>query len=216
MDSHPWGPLRASAPVRPSALGLLRLFVREASTSFRQMGTFLPAQRHLARKVSEAVPRRDGVTIMELGAGEGCLTRAIVRQLDGLAYRFLVIELSRPLIEANRQAIGVCFSLQEDPAKRGRLHFLQGDALAFESTLRQLGLSRVDAVVSSLPLQYFSCKQRLRLFRSVRNVLGQEGVFVQYRYTPRGVAELSRYFGQVRRRFVLNVLPAWLFVCNHH
>ena len=202
------------------------MFMREAVISFRQLGTFLPTQSCLARNIARTLPHRDGMKIVELGAGEGSITRAIIHELGEIDYRFLVIEPNENLLTANQQSICLLAGLPEDqdygdpvPAARGdsrrHLHFLPADAFALGRILDDRHISSVDAIVSSLPLFYFSPLQRRDLFALAKDRLAQEGIFIQYRYTPAGVGELQPFFSRIHRRFVPNFLPAWLFVCEN-
>jgi phosphatidylethanolamine/phosphatidyl-N-methylethanolamine N-methyltransferase len=190
-------------------------FIREALTSFRQLGTFLPTQTHLAQSIARTLPQRDGLNIIELGAGEGSITRAIVSQLDGVQYRFLVIELNGKLLKANQATIHSNPRRRAARASKGRLAFIQEDAFALERILEDQQMTTVDAMISSLPLYYIPAAQRKYLFAMAKDRLGQQGVYVQYRYTPQGTDELEPFFSHIRRRFVLNLLPAWLFVCHN-
>lgn len=197
-------------------------FMREAVTSFRQLGTFIPTQPWLARDIARSLPRREGVRVVELGAGEGSITRAIVRELGERDYRFVVIEANENLLAANRQSImgraagGRCASegaLQEALARR--LLFLREDALALGRILDEWDMAAVDAIVSSLPLAYFTPLQRRDLFALAKGRLVEEGVFVQYRYTPVGLRELRPFFSRIERRYVPHFLPAWVYVCGN-
>jgi phospholipid N-methyltransferase len=198
-------------------------FMKEAVGSFRELGTFLPTQPFLAQKIARSLPHRPGMSIAELGAGEGSITRAIVDELRGMDYEFLVIEPRETLLSANEKSIRVSRSgtgaQRRMSGLRGnggaRLAFLLDDAFALGRILDDRGIGWVDAIVSSLPLFYFSPIQRRELFALARDRLTPEGVFIQYRYTPQGLDELRPYFGWIHRSFVANVLPAWLFVCRN-
>ncbi|MBM3881719.1 MAG: hypothetical protein FJ387_18675 [Verrucomicrobia bacterium] len=190
------------------------IFLKEALTSFRRMGAFLPAQRHLIDAVVNALPRRNRLTIVELGAGEGCITRAVVRKLDGLEYQLLVFELSDALLEANRHALGVPSRRTHAQIHRGTLALLKQDAFRFPDVLAEHGVSHVDAVLSSLPLSHSPAARRRAFIESVRTTLADQGLFVQYRHTPRGAHELHDCFLDVQRRFVVNLMPAWVYTCR--
>jgi phosphatidylethanolamine/phosphatidyl-N-methylethanolamine N-methyltransferase len=186
-------------------------FIKEAMSSFRQMGTLLPTQTHLAHSVARTLPRRNGLNIVELGAGEGSITRAVVRELGKLEYRLLAVELNETLLRANRRTLA-----SRCNGSAGRVVFVQGDAFAFGRILEEQKMPRVDVVISTLPLYYFPPSQRKGLFAMARERLGEAGMYVQYRYTPDGMDELRPFFSRIQRRFVLNLMPAWLFVCDNH
>lgn len=197
-------------------------FVRESFGSFRQLGTFLPAQLHLARKVAAAVPRKNGMILVELGAGEGCLTRAILHHLAGLEFWFLVVELNGNLLRANRESIAAEFPTKANSNSpmqmqfgKGCVLFLQENAMALDRMLARFSIQGADAVVSSLPLFYLSPAQRQNLLHSIRKNLGETGVYVQYRYSPRGTSELTEHFRSIHKEFILNLPPASLWSCSN-
>jgi phospholipid N-methyltransferase len=195
--------------------------MKEAVTSFRKLGTFVPTQPGLAREIARTLPHRDGIKVVELGAGEGSITRAIVQELGGLDYRFLVIEPNENLLAANQRSLlgGPTAGQPRGNRRRcdggGELWFLGEDALALGRILDEREMPAVDAIVSSLPLAYFTPIQRRDLFALAKDRLFENGVFVQYRYTPGGVPELQPFFSRIHRRFVPHFLPAWLFVCDN-
>lgn len=132
--------------------------------------------------------------------------------MEECRYRFVVVELSSALLRANYESLQSGGGPEIHDSRAGHLQFVEADALGFERTMGRLGVSAVDAVVSSLPLFYFKPETRWRLLRGIRRRLREGGQFLQYRYTPQGAAELGRFFSQVQRRFVMNFLPAWMFI----
>lgn len=188
-------------------------FMREALTSFRQIGTFFPAQRLVIKAIVNALPYHPGVTIVELGAGEGCITRGILRKFDGMDFRLVVVEVNENLVRANLESMKLPPDQREARINGARVSFLCDDAFALPELLQAQGLSKVDAVLSSLPLSHCPREQRDRFLQSIRAALRDPGVFIQYRHTPRGLRELQGHFDQVQRQFALNLLPAWIYTC---
>jgi phospholipid N-methyltransferase len=189
-------------------------FMKEAVGSFRELGAFLPTQPLLAHKIARNLPHRPGIRIVELGAGEGSITRAIVEELAATDYELLVIESRTNLLTANEKSIRDRAGSGVHRRCASRISFLLEDAFSLGRILDQRGISWVDAIVSSLPLFHFAPAQRRDLFALAQDRLNRTGVFIQYRYTPQGLDELRPFFDRVHRSFVPNVLPAWLFVCR--
>ena len=189
-------------------------FLKEALSSFQRVGAFLPAQKLLVNAVVEALPSRNSMTIVQLGAVEGSTTRAIMHKMDGLEYRLKAFELNEMLLDANRRALGRPACRPAAPMQRERIELPQQDAFAFAQALTQRGVARVYAVLSLLPLSHCSPARRQSLLQSIITMLREEGIFVQYRHTPRGLRELKRCFPDVQRRLVFNVLPAWVYTCR--
>lgn len=188
-------------------------FLREALTSIHQVGNILPAQRLLVQAMITPLPRRNRIRIIELGAGEGCITRAIIRKLDGLDYHLISIELNERLLAANQEALA---NLRGPaPARNGKgcVALLRHDAFAFPEVMQAHGMQQADAIISSLPLSNFPAQRRRALLADVRQTLAEHGVFTQYRHAPLGLEELQAHFPRVHCRFVPNLLPAWVYSC---
>ncbi len=78
------------------------LFFRQWLRSPKSMGAVIPSSRVLARAVTEAVHWEPGQHVVELGAGTGSHTGAVLSRLSGDA-RFLSFEIDPRLAAAVRK-----------------------------------------------------------------------------------------------------------------
>ena len=153
---------------RTPRLGDAAHFFRSLVAAPRLTGAFAPSGRELARAMARAVGHiRDGL-VVELGPGTGPVTRALLER--GLDRRRLVLVEYDPRF---------CRMLESrfEPAT-----VIQGDAYDLRGTLAPFADERIAAVVSSLPLLNQPPRRREKLIADAFDLMGPEGVFVQFTY----------------------------------
>ncbi len=193
----------------------LRTFVAEALTNFPTVAAISPSSKYLATAMLEPLPLARTRVALELGAGTGAITRALLDQLPQRA-TLVVFEINRSFFDCLQRTIS-------DP----RVVLIHASVENLESELRQRGIQRVDAVVSSLGLALMPEDQRHELFQQLSPFLHQRSVFTQYQYIHglqyvKGRLRrlklrplLTRYFGSVHSRIVWrNLPPAYVFSCH--
>jgi phosphatidylethanolamine/phosphatidyl-N-methylethanolamine N-methyltransferase len=148
-----------------------------------------PLARAMARQVK---PSRPGL-VVELGAGTGAITEALLDA--GIAPERLVIVERHPRLHDLLQ--------QRFPAAT----VIQGDAAHLRELLAARGLRGVRAVVSGLPLLAMGEAQQKAIVGAAIQVLSPGGRLVQFSYGPACPIpqKLRRELG-VRARSVANVL----------
>ncbi len=146
----------------------LSLFLRYWIRAPLRTGAVLPSGIGLARAMAEQVDfDRDGA-IVELGAGTGAVTRALLD--SGVSAERLVV------VERNA---AFCHHLR---AKFEDLMVVQGDARYLQSLLTSQGVMRVGTVVSSLPLLSLRVAAQQAVLKESFDMLGTAGSFVQFTY----------------------------------
>lgn len=163
------------------------------------VGAVAPSSASLARLMARGL--HAGARVVEVGAGTGALTRAIVDA--GVAERDLY------LVESDERFVEI---LEERfPAARTVL----GDATWLGRHLDEL-TGRVDFVVSGLPLLLFSDVRKRRLLAAAFRLLGDGGAFHQFTYG--GICPVGkRVLGGLGLRAsclgfaALNVPPAFVY-----
>jgi phosphatidylethanolamine/phosphatidyl-N-methylethanolamine N-methyltransferase len=183
-----------------SSDGLL-VFIRSMMANPKQVGAVLPSGGPLARLMASHVPLDDPGPIVEIGAGTGVVTAALldtgvpperlyVLELDGGLYRFL---------RDNFPSTNV----------------LRGDAARMQDVLPADVVGTVSTIVSSLPLRPMSRDLQRAIVDSAFTVLRPGGSFIQYTYPP--LSPLPSHIfglkGEKLGRIWLNVPPAavWRF-----
>ena len=182
-----------------SSLDRQRRFLGTLVREPLSVGALAPSSRRLAdHMVADIVP---GSRVIELGAGTGALTRAILD--SGVnASDLLVIEQNEAFSEMLRKRF-------PDVA------VITGNALGLN---RHAGTMTgpADFVVSGLPLLLFTPGRKLRLLHQVFSVLTEEGAFHQFTYGGRCPVERAvlRRLGleaTLLRFTPLNVPPAFVY-----
>ncbi len=163
------------------------------------VASITPSSRWLARLMATDVG--PGARVVELGAGTGTLTDAIVER--GIHQEDLY------LVE---QHAGFCDVLrQRFPGS----HVVQGDAAALSDSLGPL-LGTVDYVISGLPLLWFSRDTKTRILQEAFALLRPNGRYQQFTYLgPPPVG--ARLLGELGLRATLlgvsplNLPPAFVY-----
>ncbi len=149
-------------PVRERQLGhFLTSWVRDP----RAVGAIAPSSPSLGRLMARGCGA--GARVVEVGAGTGALTQAIVAA--GVAERNLY------LVESDERFVEILE--KRFPAART----VRGDATWLGQHLEDL-TGTVDFVISGLPLLLFSDVRKRRLLASAFRLLGDGGAFHQFTY----------------------------------
>jgi phosphatidylethanolamine/phosphatidyl-N-methylethanolamine N-methyltransferase len=167
------------------------------------MGAILPATQALASAMAEtAVNGRSGSGIVEIGAGSGKVTDALLRCSNGRT-RIRAIEANAHLAERLRQ----------------RLPSIDVVSGRFEETMEEIfsGMDRA-IVVSSVPLFSLQDDSRSAYFESLAAAIKRGWVsrYVQYTYWPvLPWAPAKTLCGTGPRLIALNLPPAWIWSQDH-
>ncbi len=142
----------------------------------------------------------DARLVVELGAGTGVHTRALLGRLRPDA-RLLAFEIDPQLSAALSAEI-------DDP----RLRLVTASAEEVEDHLDGAG---VDVLVSALPFTSLPATVRRRVLDTSQSILRPGGEMLVLQYSPLIKHELERRFASVERRLSpLNLPPAFLFRCT--
>ena len=174
-------------------------FFREALKNFRSTGAIARASPLLIKRLIGSIPRDRALTVVELGPGEGCITRALLEDLHP--------ESSLTAFEINPAFVRRLKDI-EDP----RLRVLPYGA---DRIAEHFAAESVDFVVSSLPLSMIEQPVKERIIRQSQRVLRPEGEFLQYQYALQDYGLLKDNFSQVSVSFTLaNLPPAFVYSCS--
>jgi phosphatidylethanolamine/phosphatidyl-N-methylethanolamine N-methyltransferase len=168
----------------------------------RQIGAIWPSGSGLTHAMAAQIQRPQGM-VVELGAGTGAITSALLRQ--GLSEQQLLVVEKDPLLAAKlaRRFPG--------------LKVVQGDATRLSALLGERGIGPVDQVVSSLPLLSLRRQTRIRILSQVMRSLTPQGRLIQFTYSPRPpiatrLAESLQVHGTRMQRVLWNLPPAHVWV----
>ena len=176
-------------------------FIRSWMEKPLATGAVMPSGKPLARTMARYVDPDVPGPIIELGAGTGAVTAALVEQ--GIESRRMVLVESNP---------GFCRLLR---ARYPGATVVQGDAYALKRLLGDLLSAPAAAVVSGLPLFNKPLKFRLRLLAEAFALLAPGAPFVQFTYAviPPISSSYSGARAQASERIWFNLPPArvWIY-----
>jgi len=157
----------------PSHLAPLRRnlsFLRRWLQNPKSVGAVVPSGRRLANAMAAEIDLAAPGAVIELGGGTGNITAALLEA--GLPLEDLAVVERDPTFA---KVISARFP---------GLHVLQGDAVELRRLLRSAGIGPVKAIVSGLPLLSIPERICLRIVSEAMDVLGEDGVLVQFTYGP--------------------------------
>jgi phosphatidylethanolamine/phosphatidyl-N-methylethanolamine N-methyltransferase len=193
----------------------LKMFAEEALADFSTTAAISPSSPQLAAAMLEPLPLANARVVVELGAGTGVMTRALLNELPPQA-TLLVFEI-------NLRFYNYLKAHFSDP----RLVLIHASAEHVDLELRQRGYAEVDAVVSSLGLGLIPDRERHAILERLLPFVHDRTVFTQYQYIHALQCEngrvrrfdlrplLGQYFASVQSRLIWrNLPPAFVFACR--
>lgn len=180
-----------------------RHFIVAAMRAPFKIGGFLPSSRSLARAMASGVDLHRPGAIIELGAGTGVVTHALL-QAGVPVDRLVVIERDEKL----HALISKAFP---------HLNILCADAIKLDQELQAVGVTKVNALVSSLPFLVMPMPVRNAIQEQMAKVIGEDGIIVQFTYGPKspiGARQMRKLNLQGRRMklVIRNVPPAHVWI----
>lgn len=141
------------------------LFFRHWLRHPLEIGAFLPSSAAVGRAMAKAVAfDRPGV-ILELGGGTGAVTASLL-EAGCTPERLIVVEREAALAAMLRRRFE-------------RLQILEADACAIDGILAERGITKLAAIVSSLPIKWFPIASQRAVMAPCLDRAGQDGSFVQ-------------------------------------
>lgn len=178
-------------------------FFKEALKNLKTLGTVMPSSSFLSKRMLREIDFSQAEVIVELGPGNGAITKYIIEQLSPIA-RLICFEINNN------------FYSQLKEQKHPQLIVLNVSAGKIADELKKLNIKKVDCIISSLPLTILPKEVSEEILLKAFEVLEDNGSFIQYQYS------LS-YFKKVKKVFresisvefePLNIPPAFIYRCK--
>ena len=166
------------------------------------IATPAPSGRYLVREMLKTIDFDSAKVIVELGAGTGPITEALIKRVKPHT-KLLIVEIEAEFCERLRRRFP-------------NADIIQGDAAHMDQLLADRGISQVDHVVSGLPLPSIPHPIRKAILASAARSMGPDGVFRQLTVMPYVYWNFYRnYFENVTFKLVpLNFPPAGVYLCK--
>ena len=213
-------PRRKSGQHRQQVGGDVGLFFSQSLKSLSVTASLFPSSKFLASALLRHIDFENASVIVELGIGTGAITKEILRRLKPKAV-LLGVDLNPAFVNYVRRKF-------PDP----RLIPIVGQAERLGAMLNRHGITRADAIVSSLGLSAMPPAVRTSILTQAAAHLNRDGVLTQYQYlhaggepnwasSSLGLARfeekkfLKSHFRQVAtERVIWNLPPARVFTCR--
>jgi phosphatidylethanolamine/phosphatidyl-N-methylethanolamine N-methyltransferase len=178
-------------------------FIFAAMRSPFKIGGFLPSSRGLAQAMASGVDISRHGAVIELGAGTGVVTHALLKA--GISPDKLVV------IERDEKL----FTLMS--SQFPHLNILCADAIELDSVLASHSITKINAIVSSLPFLVMPKHVRHAIQHHMATLIGDDGVLIQFTYGPKSPisrGQMRKYHLQGKRMklVVANVPPAHVWI----
>jgi phospholipid N-methyltransferase len=181
------------------------LFFKKFFRHGTKIASLAPSSRWLSRATVKNVDWDHADVIVELGAGTGPITKVLAEKARPET-RVIVLERDPDFSRLLRERFGPLPNFE----------VIEGDVRDLASMLKDLGIGRVDHIVSGLPVPSFPKDLQRDFFRVVRDVLSPTGAYSQI--TELALVYMSlykRYFEEVKFVFEpRNVPPAGAYHCK--
>jgi phosphatidylethanolamine/phosphatidyl-N-methylethanolamine N-methyltransferase len=171
------------------------LFFKRALANPIKVGYLIPSSGFLTRQTAKRIDFSKPRVVIELGPGEGCHSRQIVRRMNSES-KLILVELDSHFAE----------HLEKQFASDPRVTVVNADALELLATLERLGVSDPDYIVSGIPFTIMGKELREKLLANISQAMGPESIFITYQVSHL-IAEHQLFDLARSRQCYLNVPP---------
>ncbi len=176
-------------------------FLFQSIKNFQQMGTVIRSGTAMCRKMTHFIDAQNDLILVELGAGDGAITKYILDRMSPEA-RLFVFEINPELCE-------VLSKINDD-----RLILINDSAENLKTQLNKYGLHEVDTIISAIPFLVLPDDLTKKILFISKSVLKTGGIFIQMHYVKTVQKMYRNIFGNVHSYFVpVNIPPGYVFRC---
>ncbi len=182
----------------------MKNFIKTAVSSFKTSGTIHPSSPSLVRKLLNNIDFNEDIVIIELGTGDGVVTKEIARKINPNS-TLLALEINPTFCDMARKAV----------CQYHNVEVLNESALDILHVLEKRGISNADHIISSLPLSFFKQSETRQLLEDCYTAISPGGYYKQYQYSLDKYKMLKKIFDHVKLDYTLrNVPPAFIYSCT--
>lgn len=145
------------------------LFFKRVLANPLRVGYVVPSSPFLTRQTAKRIDFSQPRVVVELGPGEGCHTRQIVKRMNAES-RLILFELDEEFANHLRKYF----------AGDSRVTVLHTDAQHLPETLLELGHPHCDYIVSGLPFLVIEEQTRNKILKNIAGAMHPESRFITY------------------------------------
>ena len=178
-------------------------FLVEGLRNLRTTGTLTRSSPALCEAAVDRIDYDNTTFIVELGAGDGVITRHLLDRLPAHA-KVIAFEVSEDLCDDMRAI--------NDP----RLIVANDSAENIRAWLDKVGADKADHIVSAIPFAALPPELGRRIVQAAKDNLRPGGQYNQVHYSLKTKNYYEEAFGRVEvKRVWANLPPAWVLYCRH-
>lgn len=179
-------------------------FLQQFIKNPARVGAIMPSSRWLARAMIKAASMHNPTVIVELGAGQGVLTKQLLSHLQP-GTRLLVLEIEDAFVKK-----------LQDTISHPQVEIICDSAEHLEDILAVRGFQKADYIFSGLPFNAFTKKLSTAILQAVYDILSDNGSFVAFQYTSFQEKLFRSIFPRVSIAAfeARNIPPALVYVCG--
>jgi len=180
-------------------MGRIEFFL-QGLKHINDIGTVTRSSKNLSKSIASHVNYDDAKIIVEIGAGDGVITRQILKKMKPDA-QLISFEINEVFCHNLR-------AIDDD-----RLVVIEDSAEKILEVLAEYGYDKADYIISAVPFVAFSRELTLKIVNACRDGLKENGKYIQLHYSLKLKDLYESVFGNVTKHFVfLNVPPAYVLV----
>lgn len=183
-------------------MGAIKFFI-QGIKHFKEVGTFSRSSQFLSKAMTKNkhIDFSTAKCIVELGAGDGPITKQILRRMAPDA-KLLCFEINDEFF----------LELQKKYAHDPRITLINDDAKKLGHYINQAGFEEADAVISAIP---FVIIPEDDIIEEAHKYLKKGSKYIQLHYSLVAKKRYERIFKNTEIDFVmLNVPPAFVHICE--
>ena len=166
----------------------------------KMVGTITRSSKFLCKSMIRHIDFANADVIVELGAGDGVVTRHILENMHDNA-TLLSFEIHPAFCDLLRQIPDSRLVVVEDAAENMAAH------------LDAHNIKHIDYVVSALPFVNFPDEDALHIISECKRLMKSQGRYIQIHYSLLAKKLYEQVFGNVKVHFMpLNMPPAFVLV----
>jgi len=176
------------------------LFLKRALANPLRVGYVVPSSPFLTRQTARRIDFSRPRVVLELGPGEGCHTRQIVKRMSPES-KLILVELDEEFAAHLRKTF----------AGDKRITVLQTDAQHLTETLGELGHTHCDYIVSGLPFLVIDEPIRNKILQNIAGAMTPESRFITYQVSDQLCSHTHLFELAEREYCPLNLPPINVF-----
>jgi phosphatidylethanolamine/phosphatidyl-N-methylethanolamine N-methyltransferase len=182
-----------------------RDFIKQFFKEKKTVGAVSPSSRYLLKKMLKNIDFENSKVIVEFGPGTGVFTKELLKQKNEDCI-LIVIELNDVFYE----------QIEKEFSGINNVILRKDSAENLDAILEELGLEKVDTIVSSLPLAVIPKTIVDKILLVSKASLRPNGQFIQFQYSLTSKRKLEKYFDSIKVTFTArNIPPAFVYTCSN-